>query len=131
MARVYVDSCIVIYAAEKSPAHGAAARRMLLEGLRVHTVCISGLVRLECRVQPMRLGNASLLAKFDAVLQKFHALPLDVGVCDLATELRAAHGLKTPDSLHLACAITHGCDELWTNDDRLLKLAGRIKIRCV
>jgi predicted nucleic acid-binding protein len=42
---------------------------------------------------------------------------------DLATELRARHGLKVPDALHLAAAIEGGCDEFWTNDTRLDKAA--------
>ncbi len=50
-------------------------------------------------------------------------------VFDLATELRAQHGLKTPDALHLAAALRAGCDEFWTNDEHLAKAAaGRIGI---
>jgi predicted nucleic acid-binding protein len=36
-----------------------------------------------------------------------------------AAELRALFGLRTTDALHLGCARHHGCDVLWTNDDRL------------
>lgn len=129
MARVYIDSCVMIYATEKSPGRGVAARRLILEAVRSHDPCISGLVRLECRVKPLRLKDHSLLDRFDAIFRRVQLLPLDGDVCDLAAELRALHGLKTPDALHVACAITHGCDEFWTNDDRLLKLAGSIKTR--
>ena len=38
-----------------------------------------------------------------------------------AAMLRARWGLKTPDAVHLACAQHHGCDALWTNDDRLAR----------
>lgn len=48
---------------------------------------------------------------------------------DLATELRARHGLKTPDALHLAAAIACGCNELWTNDGRLTRATdNRIRV---
>jgi len=40
-----------------------------------------------------------------------------------AARLRAHFGLRTPDALHLACAQHHGCDALWTNDDRLAQAA--------
>ena len=51
-------------------------------------------------------------------------------VFDLATELRAEHGIKTPDALHLAAAIHGGCDALWTNDKRLARAAAeRIRIK--
>jgi len=53
---------------------------------------------------------------------------LDAQVFDLATELRARQGLKTPDALHLAAALHTGCDEFWTNDERLVRAAsGRIR----
>jgi len=42
-------------------------------------------------------------------------------VYDGAAELRARYGLRTPDALHLACAQHHGCQALWTNDDRLAR----------
>jgi predicted nucleic acid-binding protein len=35
---------------------------------------------------------------------------------DLAAELRARYNLRTPDALHIACAIDTGCDAFLTND---------------
>ncbi|MCI0654776.1 MAG: PIN domain-containing protein [Methylococcaceae bacterium] len=32
-----------------------------------------------------------------------------------AAVLRAEHGLKTPDALHLATANYYGCTQFWTN----------------
>ena len=45
-----------------------------------------------------------------------------------ALGLRVQHGLKTPDALHLATALHHGCTELWTNDDRLRSAAGVLAV---
>ena len=50
-------------------------------------------------------------------------------VFELAATLRARHDLKTPDALHLAAAIHHGCDELWTNDHRFDRASTDITIR--
>jgi len=47
----------------------------------------------------------------------------------LATELRARHRLRTPDALHLATALSHGCQSLITNDRRLSQAAGDLAIR--
>jgi predicted nucleic acid-binding protein len=49
----------------------------------------------------------------------------------LATRLKAVHGIKTPDALHLACALHHGCTEFWTNDDRLTKVAAANHLRII
>jgi hypothetical protein len=50
-------------------------------------------------------------------------------VFNLANELRTQYRLKTPVALRLAAAISSDCDEFWSNDDRLAKIAGsRIKV---
>lgn len=72
-----------------------------------------------------------LLDEFDRFfsIPVISKVPMDTNVFDLATDLCAIHGLKTPDALHLAAAIHAGCDESWTNDDRLAKVAaGRIRV---
>lgn len=72
-----------------------------------------------------------MLARYDRFFSTpgyIHIL-LDSTAFDLATELRARHGLKTPDALHLAAAIASGCGELWTNDGRLTRAAdNRIRV---
>ena len=45
-------------------------------------------------------------------------------VIDRATELRARHGVRTPDALHLAAAVASGCDVFLTNDLRLAHVPG-------
>lgn len=94
-------------------------------------VVLSNLTRMECRVHPRRSGNDELLARFDDF---FASSDLDWVlmnrlIFDLATELRAFQNLRTPDALHLAAAIQHGCTEFWTNDLRLKSAAAnRIQI---
>jgi predicted nucleic acid-binding protein len=93
---------------------------------------VSELTRLECRVGPMRDGDEPLLTQYGRffALPSVARVPMTTEVFETATSLRAAHGIHTPDALHLAAAIVGGCDELWTNDDRLANAAGRhIRIR--
>jgi predicted nucleic acid-binding protein len=123
---VFLDACIVIYYIERNLTLFPAIEAQLFPAEGVGPcVAFSDLVRLECRVSPLRRGEHSLLARFDA----FFGLPdqrnirLTTAVFDLATELRATHRLKTPDALHLSAAIHGGCDALWTNDDRLQRAA--------
>ncbi|MBK8598626.1 MAG: PIN domain-containing protein [Holophagales bacterium] len=55
--------------------------------------------------------------------------PAPPGPFDLAADLRVQHGLKTPDAIHAAAAIRHGCSEFWTNDQRLVVLESRLAVR--
>jgi uncharacterized protein len=131
MPRVYLDSCVIIYYVEGSVEIRKAARaRIDPLSSSGAPLFVSELTRLECRVHPIRSGNTARLADYDRffALPQIERLPLDSGVFEMATELRARHGFKTPDALHAAAAIKGGCDELWTNDGRLSRLGSRIHV---
>lgn len=129
--RVYPDSCALIYLVEQHPQWGVAVEKLMCPAHGVWPFLIfSELTRLECRVKPMRDGNAKLLAAFDQLFATtgYETQVLDRSVFEFATQLRTQHNLKTPDALHLAAAISSGCEEIWTKDDRLLNAAqGRIR----
>lgn len=123
MRRIYCDACVLIYRVEGAlpwarQAVEARMREALPGGL---ALCVTELLRLECRVQPMAQGDDELLARYDALFELPELIwqPLNREVFDLACRLRAQHRLKTPDALHLAAALTAGCDEFWTHDRRL------------
>lgn len=124
--RVYLDSCIIIYMTEGAADVRERIQSQLLESAgTLPAVVFTDLTRLECRVGPMATDDAMTLADYD----DFFATPgytkfmLDAAVFDLATELRARYRIKTPDALHLAAAISSGCDGFWTSDQRLASVA--------
>lgn len=119
---IYLDSCMVIYAVEDDGDRGNTVRQRLA-GAGDEVVAISPLVTLECLVGPLRDENLGLHDHYLRALDQFHRLPLDEKEYIRAAELRARYGLRTPDALHLAAAQLHGCNELWTNDDRLAEAA--------
>jgi len=129
--RVYLDACVLIYRSEGTPSFQAAARAALDTLGPGDAACISDLVRMECLVKPLRLGDATLRAIYEAQFAGIELLSMPSTVFDLAADLRARCSLKTPDALHAACAIHHGCDEIWTNDHRLSTLSGRLRTRLV
>ena len=134
MARVYLDSCIVIYLHEATVDIQTAIRDRLIPASGDRPIPhISDLTRLECRVQPLRRGDVSLLADYDRFffLPEVRRLPLSTEAVDLATELRARHGLRTPDALHLAAALVGGCEQFWTNDTRLARVQAEIAIEVI
>lgn len=130
MRRIYWDSCIFIYRVQ-SVAPWAQKIEHLLAGIADFRLGISELTRLECLVLPTRQNDSRLIGFYERIFSSplVDEIALDRKVFQLAIELRALHGLKTPDALHLAAAISAGCDDFWTNDDLLSKVAeGRIRI---
>jgi predicted nucleic acid-binding protein len=124
---IYLDSCIVIYAIEGDGARGDAVRRRLAEAAD-DVVAISPLVTLECLVGPLREENLGLHDHYVRAFKQFRLLPLEPEHYVRAAELRARHGIRTPDALHLAAAQLYGCDQLWTNDNRLSSAAGGLSV---
>ncbi|MCC5872574.1 MAG: type II toxin-antitoxin system VapC family toxin [Gammaproteobacteria bacterium] len=122
MGLIYLDSCRLIYLVESDPFRAPQVRQAMSE-YRDGSFAVSALVRLECLVHPLRTGDARLARRYKGALERLHWLTIPDEVYDLAAELRARHGLKTPDALHLACARHHACEALWTNDDRLATAA--------
>ncbi len=128
--RVYLDSCLVIYLVEGSgPFHDAVVQA--IRSVAGVELCVSDLVRMECRTGALRRGDLTVLDEFDTFFRMTKVLTTSGEVFDLATRIRATEGVKTPDAIHLASAITHNCDEFWTNDTRLSAEGIKIPIRVV
>lgn len=120
---IYLDSCLVIYLVEPgSPSHVVV--RETLAGAGEASLAISGLVVMECLIGPLRESDEGLRDDYERAFGSMALLPLTRAVFERAASLRAEHRLKTPDAIHLATALEGGCDELWTNDDRLSRAAG-------
>jgi predicted nucleic acid-binding protein len=82
---------------------------------------VSDLVRMECRVVPLRVGDAARLTRFDNFfgLPDVQWVPLTTAVWDRATAIRALHRFTAIDAINLAAAVEHGCGRFLTNDIRL------------
>jgi predicted nucleic acid-binding protein len=121
---IYCDSAILIYFHEHTgPFFVRAAARLAAMAAAGDEVAVSDLVRLECRIKPIRLGNTAALAIFDGFFAQpgVRRLPMTSAVFDRATLIRAHHKFALGDSLHLAAAVESGCDRFLTNDARLSK----------
>ena len=119
---IYCDSAIIIYFYEHTgPFNVRATQRLTSLRAAGDHIAVSDLVRLECRVKPIRLGNSAALAIFDGffAMPDIQLVPITTAVFDRATLIRAHHKFSSPDSLHLAAAVEAGCDAFLTNDTRL------------
>jgi predicted nucleic acid-binding protein len=119
MGLTYIDSCVLIDALVNPERRGDDARAAL-EGERSGGVCTSALVELECMVRPLRSGDQNWIASMRSALARFRPLEITARCYQLAAHLRALHGLKTADALHVATASLGGCDEMWTSDRQVI-----------
>ena len=120
MGLIYLDSCLVIYLAEKHE-RWSPALADLMDPAKQDRYGISPLVKCECLVGPIKRADPVLRHAYIRLFDDFLSFDMTEAVFLRAAELRASHGLKTQDALHLACAQHHRCDELWTHDDRLTR----------
>lgn len=114
--RVYSDSVILIYYFEGAPSFKArATARLGASWTAGDTLAVTDLVRLECRMLPVRLADAVRLAEYDNLFAQPNVtlVPITTAVFDRATAIRATHNFKTVDSLHLAAAVEAGCDRFF------------------
>jgi predicted nucleic acid-binding protein len=120
--KVYLDSVILVYFLDHvGPFQVRAAQRLAALHAAGDAVAISDLVRMECRMDPLRSGDAARLARMDGFFARadVEKVPITTAVFDRATEIRARHGYKTIDAINLAAAIEGGCDRFLTNDLQL------------
>ena len=125
---VYVDTQIVIYSIETQPPYwqaltplweAAQAGRLLL--------VTSELTLMETLVGPLKHGDGVLASAYEELFgsTEVRLLPITRAVLREAARLRAgASGLRTPDALHAATAMLHGCAMFLTNDKAFRRVPG-------
>ena len=130
--KLYLDTVVAIYLVEQPSGFGPTAGAAIA---RLPPTALVGfdLLRMECLIHPRRLNDTSRESDFERFFQHNY-LPfrtMDAALFDQATDLRAKYSkLKTPDALHLAAAITSGCDAFVTNDLRL-KVVTEIRVEVI
>ena len=123
----YLDSNIVIYFVENPPRWGPLAKARIARLQSVgDLLAVSDLTRMECQVGPLKRGDDLLLRQFRAFFATagLQIIPLTGIVCDGAAAIRATHGFKPLDALHLAAAIEARCGLFLTHDARLSGFRG-------
>jgi len=121
--KVYLDSCILIYLVERHPVYSLQIES-LMNSLAQADYFYSALSRMETLVMPLRTKDVALHNLYELFFSTQTVLDIKNEIYDQAAKLRADFPtLKTPDAIHLATAIFYNCDEFWTNDDRLNKIA--------
>jgi predicted nucleic acid-binding protein len=121
--RIALDASLFIYLIEKNPTFFAKVEPLFRE---IDSGAVRGvtsvLALLEVLVRPIEVGATALADDFRNALRmspNLDLVPMDAAIADLAAGVRARHGFRTPDAIHLATALHVGADAFVTNDARL------------
>lgn len=126
---VFLDANILIYWLEGEAALAQSVQRLVSETMTLPgaILSMSALSLMECRVRPQRLAQTDVLARYDAFFasRDLCLAGLDASAMQIATVLRAHHGLKTPDALQAAsCLSLQGEHRFITADQGFLRVPG-------
>ena len=121
--RVYLDTNIFIYALEGHAAFASVLAELFQSidqgELQAAT---SELTLAETLVKPFLDGSAERQQAYQQALQSSAGLmlvPVSRAVLVEAARLRAAHGFRLPDAIHVATARLSACATFLSNDKRL------------
>jgi predicted nucleic acid-binding protein len=123
---VYVDANAVIYAVERIEPYSALLSPLWLAAQAGQLQIITGEITwLEALTRPLIDQNAALEALFRAFLtaSEVRLIPATLPLWEQAARLRA-FGIRTPDALHAASALTAGCALFVTNDPVFHRVPG-------
>jgi len=119
MGVIHLDAGVVIGLLDANNAHHTSARVALEQVMGDgHGLAMAASAFAECLVGPYRRGLASVgvvVGLFDRL--PIGVVPLDRDIAASAARLRAQHaGLRLPDALVIATAISGGAVQLLTTD---------------
>jgi predicted nucleic acid-binding protein len=125
--RVGADTVVFIYHLEDHPRYARLTQRVFEAWEEGRNSGVTSVITiLELLVKPKREGKREVARDYLELLSTYPNLTIvevDIGLADLAADLRAKYGLRTPDALQLAAALQAGAKGFITNDSRLKGVA--------
>jgi predicted nucleic acid-binding protein len=121
---LFLDACALIYRVEEVSGLAGRVADLLTAYRRKHKdaqLAVSRLSWLECRVHPLREGDAELLARYELFFSAadLRIIEMDANVVDGATRIRAKFGLRTPDAIQAASCLSLGYEHVFVTSDRV------------
>ena len=125
---IYADANIALYTVNRHPVYATLCDPLWLAAQQGTVSAVSSeLTLMETLVGPLRHGDT---AKETASINLWNRvgaslLPITQDILREAARLRAAiAGLKTPDAIHAATALLHGCTLFVSNDAGFRRVPG-------
>lgn len=132
----FFDANALIYRIEGVASFASQVNAVLAEAVQAYPdlgSAVSRLSWLECRIRPMRLDDHATLAAFDAFFARPDLIWVELtrDVVELATVIRARHGLRTPDALQAASCLQLGAEHLFFTGDATFQRVAGLNVRLV
>lgn len=118
----YVDTPLVMHFIDGNVPYSGAVSAKIFQS-SADTV-FSELSRMECRALALLRGRPKLLVDVDIFFAPGLLVSLSEDVFNLAAEIRGRYRFVVTDSIHLAAATFHGCDEFLTMKKSLKQYTG-------
>lgn len=127
-SRIALDTSIFIYQLQAHPKYAALTNEVFAWLELPKSLGVTSTITItELLVGPYREGNQRKADEILALLSTYPNLEWlapSLEVADLAAQIRARHGLRTPDAIQAATAIVGRATALVTNDRQQRKIAG-------
>ncbi len=125
---VALDTAPLIYFIEDHPKYADAVGPFFASLAAGDFQAITSVITLlEVLVHPLRDNNPTLAAQYREILLHTGGLsiePLNPDIAEESAQLRAIHGIRTPDAVQLATAVKGSASFILTNDSNLPAVAG-------
>ena len=117
---IFLDTAPFIYFFEDNKVYADRVDALFSAGTESGCRFVTSLITyIEILTLPERQGNHRLAAKYRDYFTNSDSLsihPLDLIVANETIRIRARYGLKTPDAIQVATALSCGADHVVTND---------------
>jgi predicted nucleic acid-binding protein len=122
-----VDTMLFVYHFESNEQFGEPAGALLAAAERGQCRLVTSVLSLlEVLVIPKRHAMDELCRRYREMFSSFPNLsvrPVDDQVAEIAADLRAAYGIRTPDAIHLATALQAKAVGFVSEDRRLRRIS--------
>lgn len=119
---VYLDTNVFIFALEAEPQFGPACSALLRAVDKGEIFAVtSELTLAEVLVKPLQVGNTELARRFSTTVaeSRMTLRPVSRNILYRSAEIRALHGGRLADAIHVATAVEAGCGIIVSEDLRI------------
>jgi predicted nucleic acid-binding protein len=131
---VYLDTNIFIFALEAEPVFGPACSKLLHAVDTGEILAVtSELTLAEVLVKPLQAGNAELAKRFSSIVaeSRLGLRPVSRSILYRSAEIRALHGGRLADAIHVATAVEAGCGFIVSEDLRIRTPPGLERVSAI